>query len=834
MLAALALTAACAFHSNIAAPRDAMELREHLEMLRDEAGALSLDAVSRAPVCEQFKPITGIPNFGGAGGGVWLRFRADLSAAPLDQWRLAVRFPGLDEVCAYWPLRSGHVASDCLRREAAGPDTERWRSGRLLFAVPPEYSSSGLVYVYAQSAYWLKVPMELATADALLQQEYADEFDWGLYFGLMLAFAAIGLLFFIGARDRAYLYFALHVAALSLGLLIWHGQLARFDPEGWSLTRAVFVLGGLFLASGSRFYQLFLDTGNHHRQVHLLLEACLWLGLVLSASMWFWPQPATRLIGLLALVWLGATLWATFVRLSQGYRPAILVLAAIVVLLAGIFFIATTAAGEPVLKSDLGLHLVQLGGLLAAGLLVFGMMFRVRTLIQERDSAGELALANQRLALHRLSNDELTGLSKRSKFRDELQERLARAAETGQQLALVSLGLDNFRAVSHALGQEISDGALAETALRLRQALRDGELVGVVGSDSFAWVTGVLSTKDDWAELRARCAAMSNTLRAPLARAQGTSLSISMGIALYPQHGNSAEQLLRNSDEALYRAQQQQSATVEIFQTAMRSRSERSLELSKELQQAIMRDELELHYQPVVPFDGSELFGVEALVRWRHKGKMIPPDQFVPVAESAGLIVPLSDWVLRRAGRQLADWRRRKLPVLTVSVNISANEFRLPGFTERIEKVLKDTSAPGSGLILELTEGVLVGDLGGAANILNRLALSGVKAAVDDFGVGYSSLAYLRQLPVQGIKIDRSFLKGVPAESEAVSVINAIITMGRELGLKITAEGIETVDQHRFLKHCGVSAGQGWLFAKAMPAAEFESWLQEKKHPAAA
>jgi diguanylate cyclase len=826
MLAALALAAVCNTPVDVAAPRDVMALDAHLEILRESGERLDLASVTRMPDCRRFSPTYGdLPSFAGS-GAVWARFRADLSAAPVGQWRLVLPAVGLGEVCVYWKLRDGRSRPDCAERMA---DPERWQTGRLLFTVPDDIEPRAPVHVRAQSSYWLRLPLELATADALLARDPTREFDWGIYYGLLLAISAFGLMFFIGAREAIHIFFALHVAALTIGLMAWHGQLTRFDPSGWSLTRLVFMLAGLFVASGSGFYQRFLDTRRHTPIGHRLLDICQWLGLLLAGLVWIWPQTSTRAVALLALIWLGGVLWVAIARLRQRYVPAGLVLGAVTALLAGIFFSTGSALDLPMARPDLGLELMQAGALTTAALLAAGMVLRVRQLIGERDQAAALALANQKLALHRMSHDELTTLPKRSKFREDLQERLAGARRDGHQLALVTLSPDNFRALSHALDQEESDAALSETALRLREGLAPGEMLGSVGANNFVWLTRQGNPQPDFAELRARCAALQTTLGAPLARARGARLHFSLGAALYPQHGTNAETLLRDSDEALYRAQQS-GAGFEVFQPSRGGQSGRDLELSKELQQAILRNELELYFQPIVPFnDRTGLFSAEALVRWRHKGELVLPDRFIRIAESSGLIVALSDCVLRSACLQLADWRRRRQPVLSVSVNISAQEFRLAGFTERIERVLRETNAPASGLVLELTEGILVEDLTGAAEILNRLAAIGVKVAVDDFGVGYSSLSYLRNLPVSSIKIDRSFLQGIPEQAEAVSVIGAIITMGRDLGLKLTAEGIESAEQMRFLSARGVHAGQGWLFAKAMPAGPLEAWLQDNK-----
>lgn len=830
MLAILALATSCLVSTEIVVPVEGLALTHQLEVLREDANALSFDEVSGATACERFKPADGLPNYGGAGGGVWVRFRADLSAAAPSQWRLAVRFPGLDKVCVYWPLSDGQTHTDCAERlESADHEhgASRWQSGRLLFAVPETYNGEGITYVYAESANWLRLPLELATVDALLQQEPRDEFDWGLYFGLMLAFAVFGLMFFTGVHDRTYLYFALHVVTLTLAMLMWHGQLTRFDPSGWSLTRGIFSMAALFMASGAGFYQLFLNTQNHLPAAHRLLDICLWLSFAMGAFMWIWPGPLTQLVGVVAIVWVLGVVWASLGRLLQGYRPAALVLGVISLLLAGIILAVIRAFGLRLVHSDLAFYLLHSGGLVTAVLLGLGMIWRIRKLITERDHAGDLALANQRLALHRMSHDELTGLPRRVKFREILDARLAESRSTSKTWALVSVSLDNFRSLSHAIGQDTSDAVLNESVLRLKDHMHAEDLLGILGH-SFVWLTEQGRDDQDHAELRARCRGLQAGLSAPLSKARGTSLQVSMGFAVYPQHETSAEALMRRSDEALYQAQQKKNG-LEAFHPSRAGHSERELEMSRDLQQAILRDELELFFQPIVSFTGAHhVLAAEALVRWRRDGKLVLPDRFISVAESSGLIVPLSDWVLRRACRQLSDWRRARLPVLSISVNISPNEFRLPGFVSRIEQALKETNAPASGLVLELTEGVLVEDLQAAGEVLNQLTALGLKTAVDDFGVGYSSLSYLRNLPVSIIKIDRSFLKGIPAEAEAVSVISAIITMGRDLSLKVTAEGVETTEQEQFLIQRGVNSGQGWLFGKAMPVSEFESWLQQR------
>jgi diguanylate cyclase (GGDEF)-like protein len=830
MLAALVLAAGCSVPPPVTVAGDFQHLSAGLEALVSRDTAPTFDEVTRAPRCGEFEPLNRQPNFGALAGNAWLRFTPVLGEPAPMRWRLLVRFVGLETVCVHWPVPGGH-AEQCTRRSDPA-DRASWAGSRLVFTPPTDFTPGEPIYVYADSRMWLKVPLELATADALLRHESRSELGWGLYYGLLIMIVTVSLGLYVGQRDRAFLYFALCIGAMTAALALWQGRLVAWDPAAFSLTRLGPAISGLFLAFGTRFYQSFLATSAHAPRVHRVLEACFWLGLAVGALTLVAPVEATRAQGFLFLVWIAAVLVAATGRVRARFWPAAWILAAGSVLLFAVFFNALAAAGKLVFEARFTLQLLYAGNLLAAAFLVFGLISRVRLLAAERDRANEVAAANRSLALYRAHFDELTGLPNATKFREGLQERIAARSGAVRRLAVVTVSPERFRSINQGLGHDAGDAVLVEFAERLRRALHDGELLARIGSATFVLALEV-DPEDGIAGLEARCATLRKALAAPLLSGRGATLGITMGAALYPEHGTVAEELLRGSEIAWDRAHDDASPLLRLFEPALHRRAEHYLELNQDLRQAISRDELELHFQPLCRLDDRRVLAAEALLRWQRDGQSIAPDQFIPVAEAGELIEPLTDWVFRHACRQIHQWRARGQS-LPVCVNVSAPQFRLPNFVERIDRALREADVPPELLALEITESLLMQDLPATRKTLAQLRERGIEVAVDDFGVGYSSLAYLRSLPVTSIKIDRSFLIGVPHESESVAVINAIIALGKDLLLGVIAEGVETDAQREFLLARGVSVGQGFLLARPMPAAAFESWLLQRSRGAAA
>lgn len=454
----------------------------------------------------------------------------------------------------------------------------------------------------------------------------------------------------------------------------------------------------------------------------------------------------------------------------------------------------------------------------------------------QRDHANEIALSSQRLALHRAQYDELTRLPNRSKFRNDLQELISQNSVQHRRFALITVGLDHFSAVNHALGHKVGDGILNEIANRLTRHFSENTLLARTGPDLFSWVIDIDKGDAGIAALSESCETLQKILSAPLELANGVTLASSLGCALYPDHAKSAEQLLQACDTALHWAKEHgHRGFLKMYEPSMQEIASNALELNKDLHNALERGQLEFHYQPIVSLVDNKLLGVEALARWRREdGSYLPPDKFIPIAEGGDLLRPFTDWTISTACNQMADWRKRGIPVPYLSFNLSATQMRLSHVDDDILRQMHKTGVPGNALVVEITEGALLDNLDAARAMLSHLRQQGLRVAVDDFGVGYASPNYLRALPVDILKIDGSFLKDVPQSAEATSLLNGIIDIGHNLQLKIVTECIETLEHAAYVSSRGVTSGQGFWFSRALPATELETWMRQQAIPTAA
>ncbi len=442
----------------------------------------------------------------------------------------------------------------------------------------------------------------------------------------------------------------------------------------------------------------------------------------------------------------------------------------------------------------------------------------------------ELVAAGQRIETL-TTTDTLTGLINRRRLSELLARSIERAVQVGQSVALLLLDLDRFKQVNDSLGAEVGDCLLRATAERLRDGMRSGDHVARVGGDQFALLLPGANARG--AEVAAQRALDAVSAPRTVGNLQFT-LTCSIGIALYPSDGDDADQILRNAETAMKRAKLGGRAGFRFHLAQHEADLRHRMHLDCALRQALVGNRLRLKYQPQVDLVSGEVVGSEALLRWRDPelGE-VSPGEFIPLAEDTGFIVAIGDWVLTQAANQCARWRSRGL-MLPASINVSALQFRQPDFVERVASVLAEYRLPGSALELELTESILVHDADEALERLSRLAALGVRLAIDDFGTGYSSLAYLKRFPIDRLKIDRSFVKGLPGDDSDAAIVRAIIQLGRALGLDVIAEGVETVSQHAFLRQAGCNAYQGFLFAPALDALSFEERLRRPREPAAA
>ena len=425
---------------------------------------------------------------------------------------------------------------------------------------------------------------------------------------------------------------------------------------------------------------------------------------------------------------------------------------------------------------------------------------------------------------HQATHDSLTGLPNRPQLHASLESALQAARDTGQTLGLLLLDLDRFKEVNDALGHQSGDVVLRQVATRLQRALGATESIARLGGDEFA----IVLVATDAATARLVAERLLHALDAPFPVGQHLlDIGGSMGIALYPEHGDDASTLLQHADVALYVAKRVSSG-VELYDPVFDQHTVRRLELLHDLRQAVRGEGLFLYYQPKLDLATGQPRGVEALLRWRHPVHgFIPPVEFIPLAEQTGLIASLTEWVLLTALGQLGAWRAagRRIPI---AINLSAHSLRNPDFAGLVAGHLQRYGMPPADLTLEITESSLIGDPARAREVLTRLHDLGVRLAIDDFGTGYSSLAYLKELPVDEVKVDKSFVLGMgTGDQRDAAIVRAVVAMAHELGLQVVAEGIEDAATYALLQRLGCDTAQGYYLSRPCPAEQVERWFDE-------
>jgi diguanylate cyclase (GGDEF)-like protein/PAS domain S-box-containing protein len=426
---------------------------------------------------------------------------------------------------------------------------------------------------------------------------------------------------------------------------------------------------------------------------------------------------------------------------------------------------------------------------------------------------------------HSAQHDVVTGLPNRILLNDRINQSISLARRNDRSIAVLFLDLDHFKYINDSLGHAVGDQLLQCVSKRLQATVRGSDTVSRQGGDEFVLLLSEITHPEDAATTAQK---ILFSLNVPCSIG-GHDLHIdgSIGISIYSADGDDAETLIKNADTAMYHAKERGRNNFQFFTAEMNLKSVQRQSLESSLRGAIERDEFLLHYQPKVSLVTGEITGVEALIRWQQPNRgLVPPAQFVPVAEDCGLILPIGRWVLREACRQAREWQTAGLPFKRISVNVSAAEFRDKDFVKRVGTTLAETGLDARYLDLELTEGVLMADVESSGAILHALKDIGVHLALDDFGTGYSSLSYLRQFPVDALKIDQSFVRQITADPSDATIVSAIIDLGKNLKQRVIAEGIETQAELAFLqaRHC--AEGQGYLFSRPLPAAEFAHLLQ--------
>ena len=444
----------------------------------------------------------------------------------------------------------------------------------------------------------------------------------------------------------------------------------------------------------------------------------------------------------------------------------------------------------------------------------------------------ERKLAEERLA-HLAHHDTLTGLPNRTLFHDRLSLALAQARRNGWKVGLLFIDLDRFKMVNDTLGHVQGDQLLRTVSERLVSAIRSGDSVARLGGDEFAVILPDMPSSDTAAHVAQK---LLDALAEPVALEQREMfVSASIGITVSPTDGEDPDALIRNADTAMFRAKELGRGGYQFFAASLNERALHLLDTEHRLRRALERGEFLLHYQPRAEARSGRVLGAEALLRWApHAGGVIMPEEFIPILEDTGLIVPVGNWVLRQACAQLARWDRAGLRWLSVSVNVSPRQFRHAEIVQSLKKVLAETGADPRRIELEITEGLLMQDTDACAQALREVKALGVRIAIDDFGTGYSSLSYLKRFAIDSLKIDRSFIRDIPHDLNDAGIATAVIAMANKLGLRAVAEGVEMPAQHEFLIGCGCDEVQGFLYSHPLPERELDLFLAARAEPAGA
>lgn len=430
---------------------------------------------------------------------------------------------------------------------------------------------------------------------------------------------------------------------------------------------------------------------------------------------------------------------------------------------------------------------------------------------------------------HAAYHDSLTGLPNRNYFLDTLKDLLHISREDqNKNFAVLFLDLKNFKTINDSLGHSLGDRLIKNVAKRLANLVREDDMVGRFSGDKFGIILTDLMSRDEattFADRLAKRIAEPYTLdgRQVFTSAK---IGIAYGNSKYPE----AEDVLRDADIAMYYAKDNEDNYV-IFDQKMHIRAVTRLQLETDLRFAIERNEFELHYQPIIGLESATLVGFEALVRWNHPQRgLVPPNEFIPISESNGLIVPMTVQILHQACKQVVEWQRRSESTdpLSVAVNLSGKHFGHPALVEQITSVIRETGIAPSSLKLELTESAVMDNAETAILMLQQIKETGVQVSIDDFGTGYSSLSYLHRFPIDQLKVDRSFVSAMEENTENGEIVRTVIALAKALGLKVVAEGIESIHQFHQLRILGCEYGQGYLFSKPLPKAEIEKLLGDR------
>jgi diguanylate cyclase (GGDEF)-like protein len=639
--------------------------------------------------------------------------------------------------------------------------------------------------------------------------------------------------------------------AVAMGCGIWSmhfiGMLAFSLPIRLSYD-LLWTIVSLFAAIGVSAFALRIVTRPSIRRRDILLGGILmgagiccmhYMGMqALKMNPGIDYDPAiVALSVVIAVVASIVALWLAFtLRSEYGWRAQVKKGGAAIVM--GLAVIAMHYTGMEAARFGLGSICMAKGGVNADWLAVLvGMaalsLLTITLLLSVVDSrlatrtaslVNSLSQANSQLH-HLALHDTLTRLPNRSLLEDRITHSITSSERSGKRFALMFIDLDRFKTINDSLGHHYGDKLLQGVAERLTSGLRAEDTVARLGGDEFVVLLAEINTPTAAGSVAQK---LLESLAQPMdIEGQQQSVSGSIGISIYPEDGTTLRELMSNADSAMYHAKKVGRGNHQFFAPEMNAAAGARLQLEQALRLALERKEFELHYQPKVDVASGEVVAMEALVRWRSPTRgLVPPYEFISVAEEIGLIIPLGAWVLRAACEQNQAWQNAGLARLRVAVNLSAYQFRQKDLPEFVAGVLEQTGMAGQYLELEVTESVVMHNPQEAVRILEQLSAQGIHISVDDFGTGYSSLSYLKQFRLDTLKIDRSFVRDINSDADDAAIVRSVIALAHSLRLQVIAEGVETAEQLEYLRALGCDQYQGYLRSKPVPAAEFEAMLR--------
>jgi len=672
---------------------------------------------------------------------------------------------------------------------------------------------------------------------------------------ILASYTALDLTGRIATSRGRTAYLWMTGGALAMGFGVWSmhfiGMLALSVPIelGYDVGLTLWSLLVAILSCG---FALWLVSQPHLPALQLLIGALI-MGAGISA-MHYSGMAALRmqpgidydptLFGLSLVIAVGASAAALsiafrlrkqmpYVRLVRAGASIIMGLAIV-----GMHYTGMAAASFPLGSfcaaavdglSGKGLdNLVLVSSLAVLIIALLTSIFDARLDAKTAALADSLTQANEeltQLALH----DTLTGLANRILLAERIAQAMREVQEQGGYFSLMFIDLDGFKPVNDAFGHHLGDRLLREVAVRLRQQLRSQDTLARIGGDEFVLLVR-LAAPDDAPPVAARqVTLLSKSFRVDEHDLQ---ISASIGIALYPGNGQTAEELLMNADAAMYHAKGAGKNGYSFFDVSMNTNARKQLQLLQDLRQALEQQQFHLYYQPKFDASNGQAVGAEALLRWEHPQQgLLLPEHFIELAEKTGLIIPIGEWVLNEACRQMRLWIDQGYSHWRIAVNLSALQFCYAGLVDSVAQALERHRLPANSLTLEITETTAMSDADASMTVLQRLSQMGVDLSIDDFGTGYSSLMYLKRLPANELKIDRGFVRDLEHDSDDAAIVSAIVALGQALGLRIVAEGVETDTQQSFLTTLGCDSLQGFLLGEPQPAEQFMVEIHRGERP---